>query len=54
MIPVIVLTGMRDPALRQRLLRAGAAAYLHKPVPFDELLHHLSQFIELRECDELP
>lgn len=48
-IPVIVLTGMRDPNLKSRLLQAGAEAYLQKPVPFDELVHHISRFVDLRE-----
>lgn len=48
-IPVIVLTGMRDPALRSRLLHSGAEAYLQKPAPFDELVHQISRFVDLRE-----
>ncbi|WP_425400092.1 response regulator [Aeoliella sp.] len=48
-IPVIVLTGMRDPNLKHRLMQAGAEAYLNKPVHFDELVHHISRFIDLRE-----
>lgn len=48
-IPVIVLTGMRDPNLKSRLLQAGAEAFLQKPVPFDELVHHVSRFVDLRE-----
>lgn len=48
-IPVIVLTGMRDPNLKRRLLDAGAEAFLQKPVLFDELVRHMSRFIDLRE-----
>jgi DNA-binding response OmpR family regulator len=48
-IPVIVLTGMRDPNLTRRVLQAGAAVLLQKPVHFDELLHHISQFVDIRE-----
>lgn len=50
-IPVIVLTGMRDPALRHRLLRAGAEAFLQKPVLFEDLVHQISRFVDLRECE---
>jgi len=50
-IPVIVLTGMRNPALKHRLLSAGAEAYLQKPVDFDELLHHMSRFIDIKKRD---
>lgn len=48
-IPVIVLTGMRDPQLKHRLIQAGAEAFLQKPVRFDDLVHHLSRFVDLRE-----
>lgn len=49
-IPVIVLTGMRDPTLKNRLLNAGAEAFLQKPVRFDALVQEMSRFIDLREC----
>ncbi len=52
-IPVIVLTGMRDPMLKNRMLHAGASVFLQKPVQFDELLHHISRFIHLREANSL-
>ena len=48
-IPIIVLTGMRDPELKQRLLHAGASAFLQKPVHFDELLHQISRFIDIQK-----
>ena len=48
-IPVIVVTGMRDPSLKSRVLREGAEAFLQKPVLFDDLVHHVSRFIDLRE-----
>lgn len=50
-IPVIVLTGMRDPCLKNRLLQTGAAVFLQKPVHFDELLHHISRFVDVRKCE---
>lgn len=50
-IPVIVVTGMRDPSLKNRLLRAGAAVFLQKPIHFDELLHHIGRFIDVRKRD---
>lgn len=51
-IPVVVLTGMRDPNLKSRMLQAGAEVFLQKPVHFDELLHHFSRFIDLRRREE--
>lgn len=47
-VPIIVLTGMRDPSLPTRLINQGADAFLHKPVAFDELKHTISRFIDLR------
>ncbi len=51
-IPVIILTGMRDPMLKQQLLNAGADVFLQKPAHFDELLHHISRFIDIRQQDD--
>lgn len=50
-IPVIVLTGMRNPGLKNRLINSGAEAFLQKPVHFDELVHQISRFVDLRERD---
>jgi CheY-like chemotaxis protein len=47
-IPVIVLTGMRDERLPQKLFDLGAAQYLRKPIHFDDLIHEISRFIPLR------
>lgn len=49
--PVIVLTGMRDPAVKQRVLNAGADVFLSKPASFEELLHQMSRFINIRRRD---
>ncbi len=51
-VPIIVLTGMRDPSLPVRLMKEGADAYLRKPLSFDELLHNMSRFIDLRKLDD--
>jgi DNA-binding response OmpR family regulator len=52
-VPIIVLTGMRDPALPARLIHEGADAFLRKPLSFDELMHNISRFIDLQKVDEL-
>lgn len=44
-IPVIVLTGMRDPLLSERLLEMGAAACLRKPPQFDVLIEQIEQLV---------
>ena len=48
-IPVIVLTGMRNRSLKDRLLHVGAEVILQKPVLFDELVHEMGRFVNLRE-----
>ena len=50
-IPVIVLTGMRNPALKSRLLNSGAEVFLQKPVQFEELLHQMSRFVDIEKRD---
>jgi len=50
-IPIIVLTGMRNPALKRQLLSAGADVFLQKPIQFDELLHELGRFIDLQKSE---
>jgi FixJ family two-component response regulator len=49
-LPVIVLTGRSDIALRQRVIRAGAFILLDKPVSDDTLLSSLSSALLLVEC----
>jgi CheY-like chemotaxis protein len=46
--PVIILTGMSDPALKQRMIDMGANQFLRKPVRFEDLLRELEQLIPLR------
>ncbi len=47
-IPAIVLTGMRDRKLAQRLFELGADQFLKKPVLCDELVHEISRFVDVR------
>jgi CheY-like chemotaxis protein len=51
-IPVIVLTGLQDPGLEERLRALGAAEYLSKPVSFEDLCDVLSQFLPLGGAGE--
>jgi DNA-binding response OmpR family regulator len=46
--PVIILTGLNDPTLKQRILNMGANQFLRKPVRFDDLRRELEQFISFR------
>jgi two-component system response regulator FixJ len=44
--PVIVMTGLGDRMLEQKLLRAGASTLLHKPVDGAELMVLLEKVLE--------
>lgn len=47
MVPVIVLSGQRNTAVKRHMIGIGAAAYLYKPLNLDELLHELRNFLPL-------
>ncbi|MCS7467154.1 response regulator [Stieleria sp. ICT_E10.1] len=51
-IPVIVLTGMRDPELHSEMLALGADRFLNKPIHFDVLLREMQSFVELSKRPE--
>ena len=46
--PVIVISGRRDPALNELVMRAGAMAILSKPSKDDDLLSLVSRAFEAR------
>jgi response regulator RpfG family c-di-GMP phosphodiesterase len=48
-IPIIVLTGQRDPQLEHRLRHSGADEYFIKPVHFDRLREAIFKFISLKD-----
>jgi CheY-like chemotaxis protein len=50
-VPVIVLTGVREPHLRGRMKRLGAVGYLLKPASTAQLLEEIGKYIELVERD---
>ena len=52
-IPVIVLTGQKNPALKRQMLSCGAAAYLEKPLVLDDLLVELRRYVALADEPEL-
>jgi len=51
-IPIIVLTANRAPRLKQRILNAGADAFLQKPILFDQLIKNMSRFIKIRNPEQ--
>ena len=46
-IPVVIITGVKDKMLERRMLAMGATAFFVKPVNFDQLRKHLSQYIDI-------
>jgi FixJ family two-component response regulator len=48
-VPVIIMTAHDDPALRESCLKAGATAYLRKPLQATELLDTIT-----RAADVMP
>jgi CheY-like chemotaxis protein len=51
-IPVIVLTGQRDPELQRAMLRLGAQEFATKPVPYQDLLQMIGKHVPLKLRDE--
>lgn len=46
-IPVVILTGNKDDAVRRTLMTLGADAFIYKPPVFEQLLSELERFIEV-------
>lgn len=46
-VPVIVVSGNTDPALRAHLFELGAVEYLTKPVDLNELVRVLARHVEM-------
>ncbi|MCP4653499.1 MAG: response regulator [Candidatus Omnitrophica bacterium] len=51
-IPVIVLTGMKDEAYKNKIMAEGVEAYLEKPYEAKELLDTIKCLLENKEKDE--
>lgn len=47
-IPVIVFTGMRDPTVKNRVMRMGAGGFVQKPALFDDLIHEIGRFVDIQ------
>ncbi len=45
-LPAIMITGHADVRLAVRAMKVGVAAFLEKPVQFDELMGHIEQALE--------
>jgi DNA-binding response OmpR family regulator len=51
-IPIIVLTGVHDASMKEKVLQAGAAQYLEKPYNAQELLKNIEEHIKEDEKKE--
>ncbi len=51
-VPVVVLTGMRDQGLKNEMLGKGADAFLNKPIRFEDLVHTVGEFVDLRPIED--
>jgi two-component system, OmpR family, response regulator RpaA len=51
-IPILVLTGRRDPELQRYLYGLGIVKYFLKPLTFEDLREELSRHIALLPRDE--
>jgi two-component system, OmpR family, response regulator RpaA len=47
-IPVIVLSGCREPEVERSMRRLGAKEFFTKPAPFDQLQQAVAKYIPLR------
>lgn len=48
-IPVIIVTARVIRGEKEKLINAGACAYIEKPILYDELINSIQQFITLSE-----
>lgn len=46
-IPIIVISGMDDPALALRMYQSGVNRFLRKPVPFDQLVREIGKYVSI-------
>lgn len=46
-IPIVMLSGMRDPSLKRKSFDAGADSFLNKPVQFTDLVDALREHITI-------
>lgn len=53
-VPVVMLSGMRDPALKRDAFDNGADSFLTKPVAFTEVVEELSQHVRMVKRDSGP
>ena len=53
-LPVIIISGQTNPAVKREMMSLGATAYLEKPLNFEQLLGELSYHIDLSMTPEPP
>ena len=53
-VPIIILTGQTNPALKRQMLSVGVSAYLTKPLVFEELLGELQRVTPASRSETCP
>jgi DNA-binding response OmpR family regulator len=48
-VPVLMLTGVNTPGVRRQMFSLGVDGFLTKPLDFDALLQHVTQYMTLRD-----
>src|SRR6476620_9616004 len=49
--PIVLVTAQDDPALREICMKAGASAFLRKPLPANELLDVIAELVQASPQD---
>jgi FixJ family two-component response regulator len=49
--PIVLVTAQDDPALREICLKAGASAFMRKPLPANELLDVIAELVQASPQD---
>jgi len=50
--PIVLVTAQDDPALREICLKAGASAFMRKPLPANELLDVIAELVQASPQDQ--
>jgi DNA-binding response OmpR family regulator len=53
-VPVLMLTGVNTPGVRRQMFSLGVDGFLTKPLDFDAMVQHISQYMTLRDRDGKP
>lgn len=52
--PIVLVTAQDDPALREICLKAGASAFMRKPLPASDLLDVIAELVHTPRREQTP